>query len=74
MRLSTIWTMPAMALRERLRRTADWVDLKVAAHLPKRVAYWSFILTGTKAMGNDIVIPEALYVDLLERIPGRPRS
>lgn len=73
MKLRTIWTIPAMNLRERLRRTADWADFKAASLLPKRVRYWVFIQVGGKAIGDDIV-PEARYMDLLERIEGRPRT
>lgn len=73
MKLSTIWTIPAMSLKNRLARTADCADMEIAARLPKRVKYWSFVLVGGKAIGNDVV-PEAKYMDLLERVPGKPRS
>lgn len=73
MKLSTIWTIPAMSLKERLARTADWADMAIAARLPKRVKYWSFVLVGAKAIGDDVV-PDANYMELLERVPGRPRS
>lgn len=73
MKLSSIWTFPAIPLKERMRRTADWVDMEIAARLPKRVKYWVFVLVGAKAIGNDVV-PDANYMELLERVPGRPRS
>lgn len=41
MRLRTIWTTPAMSLRERLRRTRDWAAQEVAARLPLRIRYWA---------------------------------
>lgn len=41
MRFRTIWTMPAMTLRERLRRTRDWAAMEVGARLPLRVRYWT---------------------------------
>jgi hypothetical protein len=44
MRFRTIWTLPAMTFRERLRRTRDWAAMKVAAALPLRVRYWTTIL------------------------------
>jgi hypothetical protein len=43
MRLRTIWTLPAMTLRERLRRTRDWAAMEVAWKLPKPVLYWAAV-------------------------------
>lgn len=43
MKLSTIWTIPACTLREKLRRTRDWAAQQVAARLPLRVRYWATI-------------------------------
>lgn len=40
MRFRTIWTMPAMTLSERLRRTRDWAARAVAEKLPLRIRYW----------------------------------
>lgn len=68
MRFKTIWTLPGMALSERLRRTRDWGALKIAHHLPRRIAYWSFIDTGVRYMERDEVVPEVLYNDLLARV------
>lgn len=73
MRLTTIWTIPAMTFREWIARTADWTDMTIAARLPKRIKYWVFVLVGGKAIGNDVV-PEAKYLELLDRIPGSPRT
>lgn len=39
----TIWTIPAMKLSERLRRTRDWAAMKAAGKLPKRIKYWAAI-------------------------------
>lgn len=39
MRLTTIWSIPAMSTMERLRRTRDWTAAEIAAHLPLRVRY-----------------------------------
>jgi len=41
MRLRTIWTIPAMTVRERLRRTREWAAMEVGARLPLRVRYWT---------------------------------
>lgn len=43
MKLTTIWTLPAMALRERLRRTGEWAAIKVAWALPRQVLYWAAV-------------------------------
>jgi len=40
MKFWTIWTMPAMSLAERLRRTRDCAAMGVARHLPLRIRYW----------------------------------
>lgn len=74
MKLTTIWTMPAMSFAERVRRTLDALDMKVAARLPKRVKYWAFIQSGSSAMTSDEVVGSQSYMDLLERLDGRPRS
>jgi hypothetical protein len=72
-KLTTIWTLPAMTLRERLRRTADWADLKIAARLPKRVRYWAFVLASLDAMGNEV--PHGMsFEDVHQRVPGTPRT
>lgn len=40
MRFWTIWTVPAISLGERLRRTRDWAAMTLGAKLPLRVRYW----------------------------------
>lgn len=67
MKLSTIWTLRAMSLRERLHRTGEWAVQAVAHRLPRRLAYWSFIDTGVRYMRPDEVVPEVRYTDLLQR-------
>lgn len=67
MRLKTIWTLPGMTLRERMSRTQEWGWAKAAHHLPRRLAYWSFIDSGVRHMGNDVV-PEIRYTELLTRM------
>lgn len=66
MRLTAIWTVPAMSLTERLHRTRECALRFIARHLPRSLAYWSFIDTGALHMGNDIV-PEVTYMTVLER-------
>lgn len=69
MKLSTIWTLPAMSLTERLRRTADWAALTIAFHLPKRVKYWAFIHVSAQAIG-DAVVTEQSFNDVLAKADG----
>lgn len=70
MRLKTIWTIPAMATAERLRRTRDLALQEVAHRMPRRLAYWSFIDSGARLIGPNEVVPEARYTDLLKRADG----
>ena len=73
MKLLTIWTIPAMSLSERMRRTVDTAAFTAARLLPKRVRYWEFIQVGSRAMRPEDIVPEAKFVDLLERAEGGPR-
>jgi len=43
MKITTIWTLPAMTLGERLHRTGEWAAIKVAWALPHRVLYWAAV-------------------------------
>lgn len=77
MRLSTIWTLRGMAFRERLRRTADWFDFTVAAHLPKRVKYWAVIHVGshvTTQVTPHLPTDGITLLEVLERAEGKPRT
>lgn len=67
MRLRTIWTIPAMSLTERLRRTRDALTLSAAHRLPRRLAYWSLVDTGARHMKADEEVPAVTYMDVLER-------
>ncbi len=49
MRLSTIWSIPAMTLKERFRRTGEWLAMTTASKLPQRVRYWATLLEVAKA-------------------------
>jgi len=74
MKLTTIWTLPAMTLAERVRRTLDLFDMKIASALPKRVKYWAFIQSGSSAMEPHEVVGSQGFMDLLQRLEGAPRS
>lgn len=66
MKLTTIWTITNMSLRERLSRTYEAFWRWLAHRLPRKLAYWSYIDTGVRHMGNDVV-PDVAYVTILER-------
>lgn len=55
-------------LRERWSRTGEILVREAAARLPKKLAYWSFIIQGTKAIRSDETVPEVTYVEVLNRI------
>jgi hypothetical protein len=73
MRLTTIWTMPTMTLRERLARTADAFDLAIAARLPRRVRYWAFVLASLDALGNEVPHGKT-FEEVHKLVPGTPRT
>lgn len=73
MRLTTIWTMPAMTLRERLSRTADALDLAIAARLPRRVRYWAFVLASLDALGGEVPHGKT-FEEVHKAVPGTPRT
>lgn len=67
MKLTTIWTIPAMTVRERLHRTGEAITRSVAHRLPRRLAYWSFIDTAARHIGVNEVVPEVRVMDVLKR-------
>jgi hypothetical protein len=72
MKLTSIWTMRGMTLAERLRRTRECGWRSLAHHLPRTLAYWSYIDTGARMMNKPgDVVPDVRYMDLLERLGQR---
>ena len=67
MKLTTIWTLPSLPLRERFNRTAEAFWRGFAHRLPRRLAYWSFIDTGVRHIADNEIVPEVRYTDLLQR-------
>lgn len=67
MKFWTIWTLPSLSLRERINRTVEWGWRTAAHHLPRPLAYWSFIDSGARLIGPGEVVPEARYTELLAR-------
>lgn len=46
----------------------DFAWLWAARHLPKQLAYWSYIVQGSRAMKPDDVVPDVRYCELLQRM------
>lgn len=67
MRFTAIWTMPSYSLRERIRNTGEWALIKLAHHLPRKLAYRSFIDTGARYIEDHETVPSVYYVDILQR-------
>ena len=72
MKMSTIWTLRGMTLRERLRRTREAFWHSLAHRLPRPLAYWSFIDTGVRHIRNDEVVPDVRYTEILQRAEYQP--
>lgn len=73
MKFTTIWTMPACTLREKLRRTRDWAAQKTGHALPLRVRYWvtmGELAKATTDSSNVLATP----LDQLLRDMDAPRS
>jgi hypothetical protein len=68
MKLTTIWTLPAMTLRERLSQTGEAVVRTVAHHLPRRIAYWSYIDTTSRYIEDHEIVPDVPAMTILQRI------
>lgn len=73
MRLTTIWTLRGMALKDRFKQTYDVFAIQTAHRLLKRIKYWAFVLVGTRAMDGNEIVPQARFVDLMERAEGAPK-
>ncbi|AXQ62115.1 hypothetical protein SEA_SKYSAND_82 [Gordonia phage Skysand] len=67
MKLTTIWTIPAMTLRERIRRTDEAFWRWLAHRLPRKLAYWSLIDSGVRNIRSDEVVPAVPFVTVLQR-------
>jgi hypothetical protein len=68
MRFWTIWTIPAMSLTERLRRTWDWAAMKIAFRLPYRIRYWSLIGMVALATKDSPGIPATTVDEMLRAL------
>jgi hypothetical protein len=71
MRFWTIWTIPAMTIAERLRRTRDWAALTIASHIPVRIKYWATVQQMVEASFVDPnkVVPEMDLEYIMRNMP-----
>jgi hypothetical protein len=64
MKLRTIWTLPAMTLKDRLVATGESLAIKVAWKLPQRVLYWATVRAACIAEPNlnpsDVTVTEMM--------------
>lgn len=73
MKFWTIWTMPAMSLAERLRRTRDWLAMEIGARLPLRIRYWVTMMEIGRATTTSPNIPATPLDEILKNL-NHPKS
>ena len=71
MKLATTWTLPAMTLTERLRRTKEWAAMKVAGMIPARIKYWAAVqqIAAASTVDPNKVVPEMDLEYILRHMP-----
>jgi hypothetical protein len=67
MKFWTIWTIPAMSLRERMNRTGEWALILLASHMPRKLGYWVVIIHGSRYFEPTEVVPEVRFMDVVQR-------
>lgn len=70
MKLTTIWTIPAMTLPERLRRTGEAATRWVAHRLPARLRYWVVINAGARHIGGSEEVSAVPLLTVVRRMSG----
>lgn len=68
MRLSSIWSLPALPVSERFHRTAEWAAITTAKHLPKQVRYWTTMIEIAKATNTSPHIPATALEDVIKNL------
>jgi hypothetical protein len=58
-----------MTIWEKLARIRDVGWRKLAFHLPKRLAMWTVVHAGNRAIRGDEVVPEVTFMTVLNRMP-----
>ena len=73
MRLTTIWTLPAATLREKIARTGDWAAQTLAQRLPARVRYWATMQSIARATsGRRGQVMATPLAEVLSSLDGGP--
>lgn len=68
MKLTTIWTLRGLPLRERLHRTSElWWFYTAPRFLPRRLRYGVLIVEGVRQIRPNEVVPEVPFMDVLAR-------
>jgi len=68
MKFFTIWTIPAMSLGERLRRTRDWAATVIASKLPLRIRYFVTLQEIGHATRNSANVPATPLEEILREL------
>lgn len=68
MRFLTIWSIPAMTLAERLRRTRDWAAIVIGRALPLRVRYWVAMIAIGQASATSPDVPATTLADIINNL------
>lgn len=71
MKLATIWTIPAMTLSERLRRTRERAAMKAASKIPLRIKYWAAVqqIAAASTVDPHKVVPEMDTEYIMRNMP-----
>lgn len=73
MKLSTIWSLPAMSYSDRVRLSKEALYLSIAHRLPSKLRYWVTIAELGKATRDSANIPATPLSDILEKLEGGPK-
>lgn len=68
MRFRTIWSIPAMTIAERLRRTRDWAAMTIGANLPLRIRFWTTMQEIGYATSRSENVPATSLNEILENL------
>lgn len=60
--------LPKATLKEKLSRTRDWVNMKAAGFLPKRLRYWVTIHELAKGVADSEHVPNTKLDEILSKL------
>lgn len=73
MRFWTIWSTPAMTLKERILRTREWGAQEIAYRLPLRIRYWVTMQEIGRATSKSHDVPATPLDEILQNLEA-PKS